>query len=159
MARKPCHVSYRRELIEAISEFVPSQWFSQFSSHGNGNWSAQKVFWVSVVMSWQPRAALRERFQYACDVLREVFPRWKLGSSLSGFLQAPRRRSPIASGPPFGPAGLTAELSARQNARHFATDEKLIIRMSNRSSTGPTGPCRFLRTYKSVMSRSAASSL
>ena len=91
MARKPCHVSYRRELIEAISEFVPSQWFSQFSSHGNGNWSAQKVLWVSVVMSWQPRAALRERFQYACDVLREVFPRWKLGSSLSGFLAARQR--------------------------------------------------------------------
>lgn len=90
MARKPRGVSYRRELIEAISEIIPLRWFHQFSLHGNSKWSAQKVFWVSVAMSWQPQATLGEQFQWACDLVREVFPRWKLGTSLSGFLTARR---------------------------------------------------------------------
>lgn len=94
MAGKPRRVSYRRELIEAIEEIVPPQWFSQFSKHGNSQWTPQKVFWTSMVMSWQPQASLGEQFRYARDVLREVFPRWKLGKSLSGFLAARQRLTP-----------------------------------------------------------------
>jgi Transposase DDE domain len=91
MARKPRQVSYRQELVEAISICFPPQWFSLFPSHGNSDWTAQKVFWVSLAMSWQPKLSLTARFQYAREVLREVFGRWKLGTSLSGFLEARQR--------------------------------------------------------------------
>jgi hypothetical protein len=91
MARKPRQVSYRRELVEAIEAVFPAQWFSQFRSHGNSGWTPQKVFWVCVVMSWQPPATLHEQFEAARDVIREVHPRWQLSTSLSGFLAARQR--------------------------------------------------------------------
>jgi IS4 transposase len=91
MARKPCRVSYRRELVEAIDSVFPAQWFSQFRSHGNSVWTPHKVFWVCVVMCWQPPATLHEQFEAACDVIREVHPRWQLSTSLSGFLAARQR--------------------------------------------------------------------
>jgi hypothetical protein len=86
-------------LIESIEEVFPPQWFSRFSSAGNAPWTAQKVFWVSIVMSWQPDAALGAQFAFAGDVLREVFPRWKLGRSLSGFLAARQRLLEEMRGP------------------------------------------------------------
>jgi len=91
MARKPCRVSYRRELVAAIAAVFPAQWFSRFPCQGNPVWTPQKVFWVSVVMSWQPPATLHEQFEAARDVIRKVHPRWRLGTSLSGFLSARQR--------------------------------------------------------------------
>ena len=91
MAGKPCRVAYRRELVDAIEALFPPQWFSRFSSHGNTEWTPQRVFWASLVMSWQPQATLGEQFAYARDVLREIFPRWTLGTSLAGFLAARQR--------------------------------------------------------------------
>jgi len=78
-------------LIDAIEAIFPPQWFSQFPSHGNAKWTAQKVFWMSIVMGWQPKATLEERFEFARDVLRQAFPRWSLGKGVSGFLEARRR--------------------------------------------------------------------
>jgi hypothetical protein len=86
-------------LVEAIEAIFPPQWFSQFGSHGNTEWTPQRVLWVSLVMSWQPKATLREQFAYARDVLREVFPRWKLGTSLAGFLAARQRLLEEMRGP------------------------------------------------------------
>lgn len=87
MAGKPRRVSYRRELIDAIQTVFPPQFFSRFSAHGNAEWTAQKVFWMSIVMSWQAKAPVHEQFEYARDVLKEVFPRWKVPKSLSRFLE------------------------------------------------------------------------
>lgn len=100
MAWKPQRRSYRRELMDAIATVFPPQWFSRFSSHGNADWTPLKIFWASTVMSWQPQVTLREQFEAACDLLREVFPAWTIGDSLSGFLAArvrllPRMRDPI----------------------------------------------------------------
>lgn len=99
MAWKPRSISYRQELKTAISELFPPQWFSQFSSHANSDWTPQKIFWVSILMSWQPKEALGEQFQSACDVLKDVFPRWKLGTSASGFFAARQRALEDMRGP------------------------------------------------------------
>lgn len=88
MAGTPRRVSYRRELIEAIQTVFPPSFFSRFSAHGNADWTAQKVFWMSVVMSWQAKATLTEQFESARETLQGVFPHWKLPASLSGFLDA-----------------------------------------------------------------------
>lgn len=100
MARKPQRRSYRHELMDAIATVFPPQWFSRFSSHGNADWTPLKIFWVCTIMSWQPQVTLREQFEAACDILREVFPAWTIGHSLSGFLVArvrvlPQMRDPI----------------------------------------------------------------
>lgn len=87
MARMPCQVSYRRELVEAIQTVFPSQFFSRFSSHGNTDWTPLRVFWMSIVMNWQPDTTLQEQFESARDLLREVFPRWTLGASASWFFE------------------------------------------------------------------------
>lgn len=42
-------------------------------------------------MSWLPKAPLCEQFQQAREVLRESFPRWKLGTSAVGFFAARQR--------------------------------------------------------------------
>jgi IS4 transposase len=99
MAWTPCRVSYRHELNSAISEIFPAQWFSQFSSHGNSDWTPQKIFWGSILMSWQPQETLGEQFQSARDVLRDVFPRWTLGRSSSGFFDARQRLMDEMQGP------------------------------------------------------------
>ncbi|MFQ5734419.1 MAG: hypothetical protein ACE5KM_20985 [Planctomycetaceae bacterium] len=93
MARTPRTRSYRRELIDAIQEFFPPQWFSRFSCHGNATWTPQKLFWMAMLMSWDEAPTLCDRFANACDVLRELFPRWTLGRSYSGFRDALLRES------------------------------------------------------------------
>ena len=93
VARTPRTSSYRRELIDAIEEFFPPQWFSRFSCHGNATWTPQKLFWMAMLMSWDDAPTLIDRFGNACDLLRELFPRWTLGRSYSGFRDALLRES------------------------------------------------------------------
>jgi len=90
MARKPCQTSYQRELIEAMDEIVPPQWFARFPAHGNALWTPRKIFWGSMIRSWLPKAILQEQFETTRETLEAVFPRWALGRSLSGFLEARR---------------------------------------------------------------------
>lgn len=99
MARKPHRTSYRDECLAAIRPLFPPQWFSRFSTHGNGDWTAQKVFWMSIVMSWQPQTTLTEQFHAARDVLRRVQPRWRLGRSCAAFLTARQRLWEEMQGP------------------------------------------------------------
>lgn len=94
VARTPRTSSYRRELIDAIGEFFPPQWFSRFSCHANATWTPQKLFWMAMLMSWDEAPTLSDRFANARDLLRELFPRWTLGQSYSGFRDALLRESP-----------------------------------------------------------------
>lgn len=99
MARKPHAASYSRESLAAIEELFPPAWFSQFSTHRNEDWTAQKVFWMSIVMSWQPQTTLAEQFDAARDVLRRMFPRWLLGRSAGAFCTARQRLLQEMQGP------------------------------------------------------------
>jgi hypothetical protein len=86
-------------MIEAIQAIFPPQFFSRFSSHGNTVWTPQKVFWFSVVMSWHPDTKIEEQFESARAVLRKVFPRWTVGTSVSGFVEARTRLLEEMRGP------------------------------------------------------------
>lgn len=99
MARKPRGGLYSRESLKAIETLFPPAWFSRFSMHGNGDWTPQKVFWMSIVMSWQPQTTLTEQFDAARDVLRRMFPRWKLGRTSGTFLTARQRLLAEMHGP------------------------------------------------------------
>lgn len=98
MARKP-RVSYREDLVAAIQVVFPAKFFRQFAGP-HDKWTPRKVFWMSVVMSWQPQAPLGEQFEFARAVLKQAFPRWTFPKSLSRFLDVracllPKMRDPI----------------------------------------------------------------
>lgn len=95
MARTPRGLSYREDLVNAMRELLPPQWFSQFDVHGNTTWTPQRLTWVAVLMGWDKTAPLSERFEAAVDLVRELCPRWKLGASYSGFSGALLRETPV----------------------------------------------------------------
>jgi len=74
-------------MIDAIQGVFPAQFFSRFTAHGNTDWTAQRVFWMSLVMSWQSNTKLTEQFETARDLLKQVFPRWSLGTSSAWFFE------------------------------------------------------------------------
>jgi Transposase DDE domain len=91
LARNQRRQAYRRQLVAAISELFPPQMFAKCSGHGNAEWSAQKVVWVSVVMNWMPGTTLSERFRAARKLVRFVQPRWALPTTFPAFVAAQRR--------------------------------------------------------------------
>lgn len=95
MARKQGRNAYRRQLVEALHEVFPPQMFAQCSAHGNAEWSAQKVLWVSLVMNWIAGATLSERFRAARKIVRFIRPRWTLPKTWAGFVEAQQRWWPV----------------------------------------------------------------
>lgn len=95
MARTQGRKAYRRQFIDAMNEMFPPQMFAQFSRHGNAQWSAQKVLWVSLLMNWLSGKTLTERFRAARKLVQFIRPRWKLPQTWSGFAEAQQRWEPI----------------------------------------------------------------
>ncbi len=93
MARTPRNPSYREQLIEAIEGGFSPQWFSRWSYHGNAKWTPQRIFWVAILMSFDEASTLTQRFENVRNLLRELFPRWKLGRSYTGFVVALQRHT------------------------------------------------------------------
>jgi hypothetical protein len=91
LARNQRRQAYRRQLVAAINELFLPQMFAKCSGHGNAEWSAQKVLWVSVLMNWMPGATLSERFRAARKLVRFVQPRWALPTTFPAFVAAQRR--------------------------------------------------------------------
>lgn len=95
MARTHGRNAYRRQFVEFMNEMVPPQSFAQFPRHGNAQWSAQTVLWVSLVMNWLPGPTLAERFRAARKLVKFVHPRWKLPAGWAGFVEAQQRSGPL----------------------------------------------------------------
>lgn len=93
MARKPRILSYRDQLVEAIERFFPPQWFTRWSYHGGSRWTPQRVLWMSLLMSLDSSPNLTTRFLNSRQLLRALFPRWKVGS-YSAFVQASAQWTP-----------------------------------------------------------------
>ncbi len=96
MAKTPRIPTYREQLIEAIREFFPAEWFQRRGSagHGNDRWTAQRVFWMAILMHLDEAPTLTQRFGHARALLKVLFPRWKLGNAYVGFLMATQRQTP-----------------------------------------------------------------
>jgi hypothetical protein len=86
VARTPRNPSYREQLIEAIEGSFSPQWFGRWSYHGNAKWTPQRIFWVAILMSFDEASTLTQRFENVRNLLRELFLRWKLGRSYTGFV-------------------------------------------------------------------------
>jgi Transposase DDE domain len=78
----------RHGLVEAIGKYLPGQFFSQWKVVRGTQWTAQRLFWISILMMLCAEQTLSERFGHARRTLRELFPKWSLGKSFTGFCKA-----------------------------------------------------------------------
>jgi hypothetical protein len=80
-------VSYRHGLKDAIGKFLPGPFFSRWPVTGS-KWSPLRVFWVALLMVWSAEQTLQERFAETREVVRSLFPKWRLGASYTGWYKA-----------------------------------------------------------------------
>lgn len=87
-SRRPRKSSYRADLPQAIREFLPPQWFSQWPLIRGILWTPQRIVWMALLMCWSAENALTDRFDEARDVLKSLFPHWLLGLTYTGWYEA-----------------------------------------------------------------------
>jgi len=74
--------------VEAIGKYLPGQFFSQWKVIRGTQWTACRLFWMSILMMFCAEQTLRERFHESRRTLRELFPKWSLGKSFTGYCKA-----------------------------------------------------------------------
>lgn len=80
--------SYRDSLVNAIRLWFPWQFFAQWALLGGIRWTPQRLFWMGMLMAWSAEKTLAERFETARDLLKELFPKWSLGKTFTGWHDA-----------------------------------------------------------------------
>jgi hypothetical protein len=80
---------HRGDLVKAIQQFLPSQFFSHLKvSKKTTRWTPQRIVWFAVLMMWDSEKALADRFAAAGDLLKALFPKWHLGTAYQGWCDA-----------------------------------------------------------------------
>ena len=87
--------SYRAGLIGAIREWLPTQFFSRWKLRGGVAWTPQRLLCMALFMAWSAEQTLAERFDAVHDLLRSLFPRWRLGGTYTGWYVALARWSAV----------------------------------------------------------------
>jgi hypothetical protein len=88
MERPSC---YRSGLIDAIRIHFPWQFFARWKLPCGLRWTPQRLFWMALLMTWSPEQTLGERFTAVRELLRALFPRWRLGTTYTGWYEAQAR--------------------------------------------------------------------
>ena len=73
--------SSRQDLVAAIRQWLPTQFFAQWPLRRGLLWTPQRLVWLALLMAWSSEQTLGERFEAACDLLGSLFPGWKLGGT------------------------------------------------------------------------------
>lgn len=89
---------YRNELVAELNALFPPRLFRTCPGHGNEEWAARKVLWVSVMMFWVAGKTLEEQFFQARRIVKFMKPDWKVPVSYSGFVAAQIRWWPVVEG-------------------------------------------------------------
>lgn len=84
----PTKGSCRHGLKDAIDKCFPGQFFSHWPVSVGTKWSPLRLFWMAILMVWSAEQTLYSRFDATRDVLRSLFPKWRLGKSYSGWYEA-----------------------------------------------------------------------
>jgi Transposase DDE domain len=74
-------------LKDAIGKLLPGQFFSRWPVAGS-KWSPLRVFWMALLMVWSAERTLQARFEETREVVRSLFPKWRLGKSYTGWYAA-----------------------------------------------------------------------
>lgn len=81
-------LSYRQGLTAAIRTWLPHGFFGRWALRHGLRWTPQRLVWLALLMAWSAEQTLAERFEGAADLLRVLFPWWRLGRTYTGFSQA-----------------------------------------------------------------------
>ena len=81
--------SYKQELHDAISRFLPHQGLPLLSDDGRVRWTARLLAIVAVLTTWSPGSTLLDRFALARTAAVAMYPtRKRPGNSVEGFFKA-----------------------------------------------------------------------
>jgi hypothetical protein len=89
--KPPVQAAYQPGLVEAIRKFLPAQFFSQWSVRGSTVWTPQRLVWLALLMVWNAEQTLDARFRAMRQILQALFPKWKLGTTYTGWNDAQAR--------------------------------------------------------------------
>ena len=95
MTQKLGRNRYRRELVAELDALFPPSLFRGLPRHGNEDWDARKVVWMSLMMFWLPGKTLEEPFSAARRIVKFIRPQWNVPVSYSGFVAAQIRWWPL----------------------------------------------------------------
>src|SRR3954467_5003998 len=88
MRRTSC---YQDSLLQAMREWLPGQFFSRWPVRRSGCWTAQRVFWMGLLMAWSGEQTLGERFDGGRGFLTSALPHWCLGAAYQGWFEAQQK--------------------------------------------------------------------
>jgi Transposase DDE domain len=81
--------SNRHSLVKAIQKFFPSQFFAHLKVFKKTTlWTPQRIVFFGLLMMWDCEKTLGHRFAAVRDVLKSLFPKWKLGTEYQGWCDA-----------------------------------------------------------------------
>jgi hypothetical protein len=84
--------SHPHSLVKAIQKFFPSQFFSHLKTSKRATlWLPQRIVFFALLMMWDAERSLQDRFAATRDVLRALFPKWRLGTDFQGWCDAQLR--------------------------------------------------------------------
>jgi hypothetical protein len=76
-------------LVKAIRRFFPAQFFSHIKvSKRTTLWLPQRIVFFALLMMWDAERSLEARFASTRDLLRSLFPKWRLGTDYQGWCDA-----------------------------------------------------------------------
>lgn len=88
MRRQPStRTVYRRKLLEAISALIPPEVVAGVAAKAKC-WVGWRLMLMALLMAWDDGRSLGQKFDGSWLVLRELFPRTRLGGTYQGFVKA-----------------------------------------------------------------------
>ena len=80
--------TYGEGLVKAFSEFFPGRFFSQWKLAANTQWTVHRLVLAAMLMTFSAEQTIIDRFEAAWDLLRQWFPKWRLGKTYQGWCKA-----------------------------------------------------------------------
>lgn len=81
--------SYKLELRDAMSRFLPHQGLPLLTDDGRVRWTSRLLAMLAILMAWSPSRTLLDRFAGARETLVDIYrTRRRPGSSAEGFFKA-----------------------------------------------------------------------
>jgi hypothetical protein len=88
MRRRPSkRTVYRQKLLKTISSLIPPEVVKGVGGKANC-WVGWRLMLMALLMAWHGGKSLAEKFDGSRLVLREMFPRTRLGKTYQGFIKA-----------------------------------------------------------------------
>jgi hypothetical protein len=75
-------------LVESVRDIFPSRFFSRWAVREGTQWTPQRLVWAALLMFWDAEQRLGDSFAMARQTLRQLFPKWSLGKTYTGWSKA-----------------------------------------------------------------------